>query len=325
MKIAIAALLIALALMVGCDDDDDCINCPGGTGATIQNIWPNADLTSWTYDYQLREWEGNYTTYPTLEQVLTTPLPSWKEIFDLCEAHEPKTPFAITDEVYFLQFDGTITTNPGVTAQNLTFTLTPAGQSVGEAATTGFSPLLRRLCEARPDLREKMLSPQGEIPEAPGQIERYPSLVHGGAWEKTLTYIGTYGIRIGSTRPSWKFLTNKLYVGSTFSYQLLPTIAPDLVLHCRVYRSTTVTTPAGTFSKALDCLYTIDYGVTTVTDVYGDPIGYMRSFDYGRVIYVPEIGPVYSYEKWGVEPGNPPSDGFLDITIDLTASSTLDQ
>jgi hypothetical protein len=124
-------------------------------------------------------------------------------------------------------------------------------------------------------------------------------------------------------RLAWKFLTSNLFTGSEFSYQLMPNFAEDLVLHCRVYRRLTVTTDAGTFLNALDCLYILDYGITTVTDVYGDPKGYIRTYDYGRVIYAPTVGPVYSYERWGVDPGNPPSEGFLDITVRLTGSSTI--
>ena len=192
MKAAIAALCVVLALMVGCNDEDSCINCPT-TNPTLQNIWPNADQTSWTYDYQMREWEGNYTIYPTLGEVPMTPLPSWKEIFDLCETHAPKTPFGITDRVYTMLFNGMKTTTGGVTAQNLMTALVVPGQSAGQIGSDRASVLLQRLYSARPDLREKILSSLGEMPAMPGQIERSPMLVHGGAWEKTWTYIGTYG------------------------------------------------------------------------------------------------------------------------------------
>jgi hypothetical protein len=222
-----------------------------------------------------------------------------------------------------MQFDGTTTTPGGVTAQNLVTALESLGQNTVQVTTAGSSVLLWRLYAARPDLRDEIFSSLGEAAAEPEQIWNLPMLVHGGDWEKTLTYIGTYsGVE---PRLSWKFLTKYLHAGSTFSYQLWPTLYPDVVLRCRVYRTTTVTTAAGTFMKALDCLYTLDYGITTAIDDYGNPIGYLRTFDYGRVIYVPEVGPVYSYERRSVQPGDPPSEGALDITIDLTASSTLDQ
>ena len=334
MKTAIAVLCVVLALMIGCDDDEDCVNCPGpAPSPTLQNVWPNADSSSWTYDYQMRQWEADVTIYPTRAQVPTTS-PSWTEIFDLCESHAPQTPFAITDRVYTMKFNGMTTTGAGVTAQNLETALeVVGGANAGQIAAARTPALLRRLYAARPDLREKILSSLGQISEndragwstisgAPAQIEEFPILVHGGPWEKASNYIGTYYNDV--VRLAWKFLTSNLFTGSEFSYQLMPNFAEDLVLHCRVYRRMTVTAPAGTFQQALDCLYWLDYGITTVTDVYGDPKGYIRTYGYGRVIYAPTVGPVHSYERWGVEPGDPPSGGFMDITIDLTASSTLE-
>ncbi len=321
MKTAVALLCVALALITGCDDDEDsCINCPK-TNATLENIWPNADLTSWTYDYQTREWEGNYTIYSTSQEAAAKPLPGWKTIFNLVQSRTPKTPFAATDHVYGMEFIGTATTHGGLTVQELTISTDVMN---GESAAAGTPALTRRLYDARPDLREKILASLGGSAAADmvAAAAEWPLFVHGGPWEKTSAYIGTYSSF--ADRLGWKFLTNKLYVGAEFSYQLYPDLAEDLVLCCRVYRTTTITTSAGTFERALDCLYILDYGVTTVMDIYGDPIGFVRTFDYGRVIYVPNVGPVYDYERWGVQPGNPPSDGFLDITLELTASSTLE-
>ncbi len=59
--------------------------------------------------------------------------------------------------------------------------------------------------------------------------------------------------------------------------QLLPDIAPDVYLRGTVYRQITVETAIGTFQKALDCLYLVDYGVIAVTDLQGQIIGYVRT------------------------------------------------
>ena len=67
----------------------------------------------------------------------------------------------------------------------------------------------------------------------------------------------------------------------------------------------------------LECLYVIDYGVMEYRNELGDPLGYVRFFDYGTVIYAPGVGPVYSYERWMVEPGDPITTGLGDLTISL--------
>jgi len=40
--------------------------------------------------------------------------------------------------------------------------------------------------------------------------------------------------------------------------------------------------------------------------------------DYGRVIYVPEVGPVYTYERMLVNPGEPSSIGIGERILTLT-------
>lgn len=323
MKTAIALLCVALALMIGCDDDE-CVNCPGPAPTpTLDNIWPNADHTLWTYDYQMRKWEGDYTIYSSRLDV-PTELPSWSEILELCRAHAPKFPYETTPGVYTLEFDSTVTTEARITAQNLEVGLVATGmENAGRMAAPSASTLLRRLYDARPDLREKILASEGPsvLADRLASAPEFPMMIHGGPWEKTETWIGTYSDT--RARLHWKFLTSDLFTGSEFSYQLLPEIDPEIVLRGRVERRVTVTTPLGTYEDALDCLYMLSYGITTVIDLYGNPQGFIGAFDYGRVIYVPEIGPVYSYERWGVEPKDPPSDGMMDITLTLTGTSLL--
>ena len=158
------------------------------------------------------------------------------------------------------------------------------------------------------------------VPRGHAQLLSMPNLIHGGAWEKTAEWIGTYNDL--SARLAWKFLADDITVGSEFSYQLVPDFSDDTFLHGRVHRQMSVETEVGTFEKALDCLYILDWGISTATDTQGEVVGYFRVFDYGRVIYAPTIGPVYSSERWTVEPGNPPTPGLEDFTTILIGTST---
>jgi hypothetical protein len=44
----------------------------------------------------------------------------------------------------------------------------------------------------------------------------------------------------------------------------------------------------------------------------------------GRVVYAPTVGPVYSYERLGVEPGETLSAGLADFTEQLVETNVLD-
>ena len=49
----------------------------------------------------------------------------------------------------------------------------------------------------------------------------------------------------------------------------------------------------------------------------------MRNFDYGMVVYAPTVGPIYDYERCIVFVGDPDYLRIGDVTLGLTAASTL--
>jgi len=125
MKTALATICAVILLVAGCSDESECPTCPGDDktevpNPTLQNIWPNADKTSWTYQQEVRVWEGDITIYPTRDDIPTAPLPSWSEVFDLVESRTPVEPHTATRRIYRMQFDGVTTTGSGVTAQRRT-------------------------------------------------------------------------------------------------------------------------------------------------------------------------------------------------------------
>ena len=292
--LGIAAILVVVA---GCDDDSDCVNCPPrGVGPTpnptLENIWPNDNGMRWVYDHTAAHWNADVTYYPTEDAVPMHSLPHWYEVFEYLETNVPPQATQTTTGTMTLQFDGLTTTQSGVTAQNL----------VAEVVT---NPRPGRVAPDRDWRRDR--SPL---------VNEGPLVLHGGAWVKSASGIVTYG-DIGQ-EPTWKFLESDLSVGSTFTLQLVPQFKDDAFLHGVVFRQVNVETEVGTFQKALDCLYIIDWGITRVIDLQGQTVGYLRVIDLGRVIYAPRVGPVYCYERGGIQLGESLTAGGGDMTERLS-------
>ncbi|MEJ2719865.1 MAG: hypothetical protein P8181_01815, partial [bacterium] len=240
MKTAIATVCALLLLLAGCSDESDCPTCPSGGKIrvpipTLQNIWPNADKTAWTYQQDVRVWEGNVTLYPSRDDIPDVPLPDWSDIFDLVESPTPVEPNTATRRIYRMQFDGVTTTTSGVTAQRLNEEVfTEATQGVQPRAVTHRMPIFRRLPATQRDPRTRILRSAGpitvrgtnsdasgelsllanrtdvwqDVPRGNAQVLSMPNLIHGGAWEKTSEWIGTYGDL--SARLAWKFLADDI-------------------------------------------------------------------------------------------------------------------
>lgn len=315
-------LLTPLLLAGMCEDDS-----PTGTGAplpdpTLDNLWPNADGASWTYALEERIWSeglGDLYIVETPEEV--PPPPTLDQVAALLEEH-PHEPVTDEDEGYFiLRFDGEITTDSGVTAQNLAEVVIWTPEAVGPRAATG-EALMRRILAVRPDLRARAaeLGLRAAARESASRDLMEPLLLHGYAWEKTSEHIGTYGDL--DQLLAWKFLESDLTIGHEFTHQLVPELADDIWLHARIIAVGTVRTPAGRFRKAVTCLYAVDYGVTQVSTQEEPLIGYARVIDYGTVSFAPAIGPVHSYERIFVSVGETGfGEGSGELEVSLTETN----
>lgn len=122
------------------------------------------------------------------------------------------------------------------------------------------------------------------------------------------------------TALAWKYLAKDLTPGSEFLHRLVPSLAADVFLRGRILPRQTVQTLAGTFTDAVVCLYSVDYGISTATDDAGDATGYFRYYSYGSVTYADSVGPVGSYERRLVGLGNP-SLGSEDRSLVLSSRS----
>jgi hypothetical protein len=337
--------LIVVLFAGSCSDDGvtspPC--CP--ETPTLTNIWPNEDQTSWSYDYKFRSWEWDgWRLYEAEEDVPSAP--ALDEVVALMFHQRIGANPVSTYGMYKLEFDGDTTTMSGVIAQNLKETLVTTGDGPsGHIAGPGVplvDPLLVRLAIARPDLRDRMLELMGTKAESLrlrlesvtgssrdaavsmlgglGQPVPEPLFIHGYAWRKTSEWIGTFGDI--DTLLAWKFLDAELSPGHEFIHRLVPGLALDVYLHCRVLRRLSIRTPAGKFIGALECIYMVDYGVAELItpggDAPGESIsGYARMFEYGNVVYVPTVGPAYSYQRMLVDAGDPPGTGYGEIQVIL--------
>lgn len=298
----------------------------GGPRANLRNIWPNEDGRRWSFRIDQREWAGNEPrVFATVAEV--PPMPSLDDVTALLGNHPIGSNPVAESGGYALRFNGMKTTLSGATGQNLEssfFDLADtsarlladvAGAAPG-AETAGF---IRALGRARPDLREKI---ERRWPDAARTLTApaissvtQPLFLFGNAFVKTRDYIGSYGDL--NLDLSWKYLESNLRPGSEFSMQLIPDLADNVFLHVRVLRESTVETAIGSTPHSIDVLYTVDYGVSEVTNELGDPIGWSRYFGYGTITYAPRIGPVASYERPLVQVGLPLDPGYHDLTISL--------
>lgn len=310
-------LLLLLTPAAGCRRSNPA--APGPSGSVLQTIWPNEDGRSWTYRSDRRFWsDTGGRVYSSADSV--PPAPSLSEIAAILGTQPIGSLSGSDSATYRLEFAGMITTQSGVTKQNLRETLIrPSPPATSSRARSGEAAFLARLWRARPDLRPRITA---RVPAAGMLADTshwYASIfLHGYAWEKTAQWIGTYGDV--DTLLAWKYLSSSLWPGSEFAHQLVPSLASDVWLHARILGTRSVQTPAGTFPNALLCLYLVDYGISELTDPAGNPAGFSRSYGYGAVWYVDGVGPVACYERMMLMVGGG-SVGLGDITIGLTSFS----
>ena len=312
-----ALSVIGASLLPGCENDP---SAPYAPVATLENVWPNDDGRAWTFESTEHRWDSTYDPQLYASPQFVPPAPSLDVVEQLVREPPPGNA-QTTQGIYRLQFNGMLTTESGATGQNLvdTYESASAGKTNGPAAARPNAAFLARLLRARPDLANRIAA---AAPWATGdaldQTRFLVAFLHGGAWAKSDQWIGSYGDL--DTRLAWKYLESNLSRGHEFTHQLVPAIDDDAFLHCRVQRRLTWNTNLGSHRNAIECLYLIDYGVTHATGQDGLPTGYWRDIDYGVVVYAPEVGPVYCYERVGVTVGETLGPGIGDVTLELAST-----
>jgi hypothetical protein len=291
-----------------------------------RRIWPHEDGSGWAYRLTSRSWDQPPPVlYPTPGDV---PVLSMDDAIRLLGTEPTGANPETSIGSYRLQFEGLVTTLSGVTRQNLKETLEQGASATAPSiiassptahARPAFLDLLRR---ARPDLAKKMdrnapsIATHAVATQAAATLFR-PTLLHGYAWEQTDQWIGTYGDL--NQQIAWIFLTPDLRPGSELSLQLVPDLANDVFLHVRVLGWRSVETEAATFHRALDVGYLVDFGISQITDVDGNTLGYTRASLFGTIDYAVGVGPVRSYERLQIVV-DPLNRGNSDETASLTGT-----
>lgn len=282
---------------------------------SLDNIWPNDDGRGWEYKYTWRTWDDACQMYPDINDV--PPAPSLDKIEDLLGSHPIGPDVTTRIGTYTMGFDGDSTTMSGATAQALRDTayfpektLAAPGNMISTRAF--LATYVTQRVAGSGAVRGGELDLLNDIVLTP-----HPILIHGGAWEKTDEYIGTYGDI--DTDLAWKFLEADLCAGSEFTFELSASIGGGMYAHCRVLGNTSVETDMGHFENGLDCMYMVDLGVMTYAGEHG-AFGYRRHITYGNVIYVPDVGPVCSYERFLVCVDSTLSHGAGDMELSLRST-----
>lgn len=311
-------LVFLAGLLLGGCNDDDCPQCPDGeTAPTLANLWPHADGNRWIYDGQLALYPG-----PEISE-FPPELPSLAQLHAALQEPVSGQPDSLDVGLYRLAFQGTLTTDSGMTAQDLTETwYVAAGPTRSAPRDRDF---LHLLATVRPDLRGKIASLQGLPPgnsgkSLPPDHEPYFLSAYAFACEDS----GYYGYGDLDRRHAWTYLAGDLSPGSEFSLQLVPALADDIWLHGRIWSVGAYSQDGHTWPNAVEVMYRVDLGLNEEVDENGDPLGYSRPLMYGVTVFVPEVGPVASLERHELASSRNAHETFAGVTVDFRFSLATD-
>jgi hypothetical protein len=315
-SILVVICFTVCVMLAGCGSES-CGPQPCQCGITLENIWPNDDGRGWEYEYTWRTWDDTCEAYTNLDDV--PPAPSLDYIENLLGRHPIGEDVTTRVGSYAMWFDGDSTTMSGVTAQALRDSAYfPEGHTALSAGAASTRAFLEAYVAGRfPQPDDTFGTQTGVVSDI--VLTPTPILVHGGAWEKTDEYIGTYGDY--DAQLAWKYLDASLCPDSDFSFNITGAAGNGLVVRCRVLGETSIQTEMGVFQNGLNCLYVVDLGVMAYDGAHGS-IQYRRHITYGNVIYVPDVGPVYSYERFFVCVRDTLSRGAGDMTLSLMSTGT---
>lgn len=235
---------------------------------SMDALWPNDDGRAWTYVLHREDAAGTPTS---------------------------------SDATVRLLFDGMADVPDGLPAQYLRQQALDGGSPATALASAIPDPLLGRLWIARPDLRTAIRN----------LIDSSPCPVDAPTGGHALLLNGEFAVRkavddISAWRcfapwgRSWQWLAANLAIGSSFTLQLIPDLADDIFLHGTVGAIEPANVPAGPFAGCVRVDYVVDFGQSTCTDADGNTGGTTRSETRGYVRWAPGVGPVESFETFGV-------------------------
>src|SRR5262249_26323350 len=196
-------------------------------------LWPSDDGHAWQYRAIERGWDP---PQPVVFADLAHVPPITMDTVAAVLASRPvgANPFADTSKVR-LQFAGTTTLPSGIGVQVL--------EEIDLLALARTSPSRRWLADlavARPDLRGRLGASPASLAPHGLALTGQPMFLHSGLWRRTAQWIGSYHAAATDTNPDWKFLEADQTPGHRFFVQLLPDLAPDVILWGQVARQFSV-------------------------------------------------------------------------------------
>lgn len=290
-RILATAIALLMFVVAGCKDDDS-------PRATLTNIWPHEDGTTWSF-------EMDYKVFPTDERTEPDALPSMESLHALLLAGHEGEPTHAESALYELGLSGMMTTESGVVAQRLVTRLEPlvpvAGSRSVMAAPAHQERLLRMVAVARPDLRHAVEARLGAAPAPMKTLGVEPPFLLGGeAFSREKS--GYYGYGDLDRNHSWVYMEGPLRAGRTFNLQLVPALADDIWLHGRIWSVKDAVLDGVRYENLVECMYVLDMGVQAATNEDGSIQLSARSFMYGIIWYCPGVGPVGAKEAHVIPP-----------------------
>jgi len=293
-------LLFSSLLILGLAacNDDDCPTCPDPVNvtATMDNIWPHADGTVWSYAGEYQEYAMPDPDPDPLKS--DTSIPSMALLHGDLQGPLGGIPDLELPIFYRLIRDGEITTESDVTADYLRSEIfvPEDGPFSKDAVRAAHAPdrLLQMIAEARPDLRDAIRPHL----KATDKLETYigpPLFLNGYAFAYEDS--GYYGYGDLNTIHAWTFLESSLDVGTEFTLQLVPGLTDDIWLTGQVWSQGALTVNGVTFQNVVEVMYVIDFGEQVLTNESGDILSTLRSYAYGTIHFAPEVGPVLTRER----------------------------
>lgn len=288
-RLLICACFLLPVVLAGCWGDDD----DSGDPPDLASAWPHADGSEWTYSYDAR-------LYDTSDDPPGAGLPSMEALYRRLREPVSGTVMGDTSVVFVLGLDGQVTTESGVTAQQVTEDFLPrdmrSKRSGAPSVDARTERLLRLAAASRPWLWETIAERFGPA-AVDKDFEGMNSPTFLGGYAFAYEDSGYYGYGDLYRDHSWVYLEGPLRAGREFSLQLLTGLADDIWLHGRIWSVGTRWIAGQRYAKIVECLYVVDLGEQSMVDEEGEPAGTMRSFIYGTVWYAPEIGPVGCRER----------------------------
>jgi hypothetical protein len=291
-------LLTVLVLTLGlaaCNHENSPL-CPGyNPPPTMENIWPHADGNVWTFNGTMAEYPN-----PDFEEGETPPesIPAMEELHADLQRPVEAPADTLLEFIYRMALDGNVTTESGVTAQQMTntFYTTSTDKSGDRVRTVTEKPgrMLDLIAEARPDLAADIAP---HLDKADDAFERILQQLFLSGYAFAYEDSGYYRYGDVDQNHSAIYLESSLDVGSEFSIQLLASIASDIWMHGRIWSQGKLTVGGTTYHNVVECLYVVDMGEAALVDESGTVLGTYHPYIYGTVHYAPDVGPIMSLER----------------------------